>query len=69
MRKRWKIVSMWVHRRARARALNDQLAEVDVPSRLDQFDRPGRAEDDGWTEQKLIRLFGMMIREDSSRAG
>jgi hypothetical protein len=69
MTNRWAIVSKWLHRRARARALNDQLAAVDAPSRLDQLDRPGSAKDDGWTEEKLIRLFGMMIREDTPRAG
>jgi len=70
MTNRRKIVSKWIHRRARARALNDQLAALDAPSQLDQLDRPAPAEaDDGWTEQKLIRLFDMMVREDTSRAG
>jgi hypothetical protein len=69
MRKRWKIVSKWLHHRARARALNDELAALDASSRLDQLDRPGVVADDGWTEQRLLRLLDMLIREDSAKAG
>src|SRR5690349_9803576 len=70
MRKRWKIVSTWLHRRARARALNDELAALDAPSRLDRLDRsaPGH-DDDEWTEQRLLRLLDMVRREDSPKAG
>jgi hypothetical protein len=69
MRKRWRIVSKWLHRRARARRLNDELAALDTPSRLDRLDRPDRRVDDEWTEQKLVRLLHLMMREDSSKAG
>jgi hypothetical protein len=69
MRKRWKIVSKWLHHRARARAVNDELAALDARSRLDQLDRPGAIADEGWTENKLLRLFDMAIRDESSKAG
>jgi hypothetical protein len=69
MTKRWKIVSKWLHRRARVRLLNDTLAALDTPSRLDRMDRPAQHRDDEWTEQKLMRLLHMVMREDSKKAG
>jgi len=67
MSKRWKVVSQWLHRRARARRVNDVLAAVDTPSRMNTFDRPELDCDDQWTEQELLRLLHLMMREDSSR--
>jgi hypothetical protein len=69
MRKRWKVVSKWLRRRARARRVNDALAALDTPSRLDQLDRPGIPRGEEWTEQKLLRLLHLMMRDDSSQAG
>jgi hypothetical protein len=68
MRKRLKVVSKWLRRRARARRVNEALAALDGPSRLDQLDRPALPRDEEWTEQKLVRLLHLMMRDDSSQA-
>jgi len=64
MRKRWKVVSKWLHRRARARRVNETLAALDTPSRLDKLDRSTAGREDVATDQELLRLLPMMMHED-----
>jgi hypothetical protein len=68
MSKRWKVVTKWLRRRADARRVNDALAALDTPSRLDRLDRPDLPHHEEWTEQKLLRLLHLVMRDDSSQA-